>query len=68
MKLTRWPLHTLPDQLRLDGLEFKRIPARPGAMGEYEEVRGNKRVFVVFRDGALFYNYDEKRQDIAWNL
>lgn len=60
--MTRWPLLTFPAILDLDGLRFQKVPSRPGAVAEYEEVRGSKRLFVVWRNERFFYNYDEKKQ------
>jgi hypothetical protein len=37
-------------------------------MAEYEEKRGSRRIFVLFQNGRLVYNYDEKRQEHTFRL
>ena len=54
--MKKWPLTSFPGTLSLDGLQFFKVPAlRPGALAEYEEQRGSKRVVVWFREGRLCY-------------
>ena len=60
--MKRWPLSTLPGILDLDGTRYQKVPARPGAIAEYEELRGSRRVFVLWRNERLEYSYDENRQ------
>ena len=59
---------TLPGIVNLDGIEFSKVPSRPGCMAEYEEKRGSRRIFVLFQNGRLVYNYDEKRQEHTFRL
>lgn len=64
--MTKWPLLTFPGIVDLDGIRYQKVPSRPGAAAEYEEVRGNRRLFVIWRDGKFFYNYD--RGEITFKL
>ncbi len=66
--MTRWPLLNFPGIVNLDGIEFSKVPSRPGCMAEYEEKRGSRRIFVLFQNGRLIYNYDEKRQEHTFRL
>ena len=66
--MTRWPLLHFPGVVNLDGIEFSKVPSRPGAMAEYEEDRGTRKIFVCFHGGRLVYNYDERRQEHTFRL
>lgn len=68
MKSARWPLLNFPGIVNLDGIEYEKVPARPGAMAEYEEKRGSRRLFVIFANGKLVYNYDEARKEHTFRL
>jgi|GEM_PF-4986553 len=66
--MTRWPLLNFPPVLSLDGCNYQKVPSRPGAVAEYEELRGTRRVFVIWKDGRFMYNYDEHRQSHTFRI
>jgi hypothetical protein len=64
----KWPLVAFPVILYLEGVQFQKTAPRPGALAEYEEVRGNKRLVCVWQNGEIRYNWDHERQDFTLNL
>lgn len=60
---TKWPFTNFPGILDLEGVRFQKVPARPGVLAEYEEVRGNRRVFCVWNNARIEYNWDHERQE-----